>query len=312
MHIVREITIIAILWILSFFYFLDYIKTCINIADAVTAPAYEGTYRRVLPVINMYLANNSNNVAALIAKGEAIDIDTYIHEPRESIEWYDKALAVDPLNITALIDKGQALINVNDSEAIISFNRVLAIDPSHIEALNQKASALVRLNENEQAVGAFDRVLSFEGNNTFALIGKAKALQKLGKVDDAIELYIDAKGDVVNAYNFEAWMMYGSILEEHGKYEQALATYNLVKKADICNELGDMEIGRIKSRMGFEHNYTETSFGCMSNLHPSAKYWQDPYRGKKFLETFMDTIGKFNNQSFFDSDYEDTPLPPPP
>jgi tetratricopeptide (TPR) repeat protein len=53
----------------------------------------------------------------------------------ESIAYFDKALAIDPNNVTTLDNKGLALLSVsikNYTQAITYFDKALAIDPKNI------------------------------------------------------------------------------------------------------------------------------------------------------------------------------------
>ena len=61
---------------------------------------------------------------------------------QEAIEWYDKALKIDPNNVIALYDKGFALNNLGKyEEAIEWYDKALKIDPNNVDALNNKGSS---------------------------------------------------------------------------------------------------------------------------------------------------------------------------
>jgi tetratricopeptide (TPR) repeat protein len=56
----------------------------------------------------------------------------------ESIAYFDKALAINPKNITALDNKGLALLSVsinNYTQAISYFDKALSIDPRNVDVL---------------------------------------------------------------------------------------------------------------------------------------------------------------------------------
>jgi tetratricopeptide (TPR) repeat protein len=56
-----------------------------------------------------------------------------------SIDYYDKALAADPNDVYALINKGYALSFLGQNlEAIRYYDKALAIDPNNTIALNGK------------------------------------------------------------------------------------------------------------------------------------------------------------------------------
>ena len=61
-----------------------------------------------------------------------IDLGNYT----QAIQYYDKALAIDPKNVDALNYKGLALDSLgNYTGAIAYFDKVLAIDPKNVDAL---------------------------------------------------------------------------------------------------------------------------------------------------------------------------------
>jgi tetratricopeptide (TPR) repeat protein len=86
---------------------------------------------------------SSDNVSALINKGLALaHLGNYI----QAIQYYDKALDIDPNNVDALYNKGNALDNLgNHTQAISYYNKVLDINPNDSDALNNKGDALAHL-----------------------------------------------------------------------------------------------------------------------------------------------------------------------
>jgi tetratricopeptide (TPR) repeat protein len=64
-------------------------------------------------------------------------------EYNESIVYFDKALAIDPDNTSALNNKGLALAKLGEyNESIAYFDKALAIDPTDAYSLNNKKSTL--------------------------------------------------------------------------------------------------------------------------------------------------------------------------
>ena len=57
----------------------------------------------------------------------------------------DKALAINPNDVTALTNKDTALLNLGKSnESIAYFDKALAINPNNVNTLTQKGLALPR------------------------------------------------------------------------------------------------------------------------------------------------------------------------
>ena len=61
----------------------------------------------------------------------------------EAIQYYDKALQIDPNDTVALNNKGVALSDLDRyDEAIQNYDKALQIDPNYTDALNNKGNAL--------------------------------------------------------------------------------------------------------------------------------------------------------------------------
>jgi tetratricopeptide (TPR) repeat protein len=71
----------------------------------------------------------------------------------EAIKYFDKALAIDPINTAALLKKGNSLDSLGKyEEARKYFDKALAIDPDYVLALNNKGNSLKNLHRYEQAI----------------------------------------------------------------------------------------------------------------------------------------------------------------
>ena len=78
----------------------------------------------------------------------------------KSLEWFDKALEIDPTFTYALHNKGLALSELKrDEEAIKWYDKALEIDPTFAKALYNKGLALSGLNRNQEALEWFDKAL---------------------------------------------------------------------------------------------------------------------------------------------------------
>jgi len=106
------------------------------------------------------------------------------------LEFYDKALAIDPNDMSALVNKGLALYNLgSNTEAIKLYDKALAIDPDNIVVLNNKGISLASLGNYTGAIELYDIVLAIDPNDMSALINKGFALENLGNYTGAIAMY---------------------------------------------------------------------------------------------------------------------------
>ncbi len=120
----------------------------------------------------------TDNVSSLTGKGDAL---YYQEKYDQAIQYYDKALAIDPNDTYALSSKGYALDGLGKyEEAIQYYDKALAIDPNDANALNGKGYALGNSGNYTEAVEYLDKALAIDPNDANALNGKNLTLKKLG------------------------------------------------------------------------------------------------------------------------------------
>jgi tetratricopeptide (TPR) repeat protein len=165
----------------------------------------------------------------------------------QAIQYYDKALAIDPHYMDAIYDKDTALNRTasvsafvdranafyalgNYTEAIPYFDLALGIDPNNKDALNGKGAALNGLGNYTQAIQYYDMTLAIDPNNKFAFDGKGNALYGLGNDTQAIQ-YLD-KALAIDPNFKQALYHKGFILYGIDNYTQAIQYYNRALSID--------------------------------------------------------------------------------
>jgi tetratricopeptide (TPR) repeat protein len=104
----------------------------------------------------------------------------------ESLEAYDRALALDERNADAWLSKSVALMQLKrPAEALAANERALALDERNAAAWYCKAELLWRLDRNEEALAAYERALALNERFITAWAGKYLALQRLGREAEA-------------------------------------------------------------------------------------------------------------------------------
>jgi tetratricopeptide (TPR) repeat protein len=110
-----------------------------------------------------------------------------------AIEYYDKALTIQPNDSYALDNKGLALDNLgNHTGAIEYYDKALTINPKYEAALDNKAAALDDLGNHTGAIEYYDKALTINpkyeaalDNNTF--------LHEVNKSFSGNNIYLHAK-----------------------------------------------------------------------------------------------------------------------
>ena len=96
-----------------------------------------------------------------------------------SIDSYKKALDLEPYNIQALNNMGNALASKKDyEEALKYFNKTLSIDPKRVSALNNKAQILYELGKKEEALTNFDKAIE----NAIDYVQKAMVIRNKNNI----------------------------------------------------------------------------------------------------------------------------------
>jgi tetratricopeptide (TPR) repeat protein len=95
--------------------------------------------------------------------------------------------------VTALIDKGQGLLNSDQAEkAVACFDEALLLDPRNSEALVKKGSALERLKRLEDAIDCYDKAIAANQTMTVAYLHKGAVCNQLERFGEALECYEQA------------------------------------------------------------------------------------------------------------------------
>jgi len=218
-----------------FYPFSEYMDT-IKLHDAVAADATQ-----INPLIYKGLAlyNQSNFTEALQYFDKALSIDPRNAEAlndkadalrklgnnTEALKYYDKALDIDPKNPDALNDKGVAFENLgNNTEALKYYDKALDIDSRYIDSMNNKGIVSLNLKNYTKALKYFDEALGIDPNSLLALSNKGLALTDLGNYEEATKYY-DRVLDI-DPKNPDALDNKGNVLRKLGNNAEALKYFN--------------------------------------------------------------------------------------
>ena len=190
-------------------------------------------YQEAIEWYDKALAINPNDVYALYSKGGALHgLGRY----QEAIEWYDKALAINPSYEDALGGKGGALHGLGRyQEAIVWYDKALAIDPNDVYELSGKGDALLNLERYQEAIVWYDKAIAINPNYVSALVGKGDALLNLERYQEAIVWYDKALAIYPN--NTNVLSVKAFTLSNMGRNEEALPLAEKALESDPNNEV---------------------------------------------------------------------------
>ena len=146
----------------------------------------KGDYGEAIKQYDIVL-NDRNYIAALQNKGECLRMTGY---HKQSLEYFDKVLAIDPTHVVAISLKGLTLFELRKyRDAIKCSDRVSLLDPNYINAITTKAASFFGLGDYKQSIEYFDKALAVKPSDIDALNGKGVVLLKLARYEQSIEYF---------------------------------------------------------------------------------------------------------------------------
>ena len=95
----------------------------------------------------------------------------------EALAVYEQTLHLDPNNLDAWNNKGNALWHLKRyQEALAAYEHTLHLDPNNIKAWYNKGNALWCLKRYKEALAAYEHALHLDSSNLPALLGKMSTL----------------------------------------------------------------------------------------------------------------------------------------
>ena len=151
-------------------------------------------------------------VPSLSPFDEAISKGLAATTPAEQLQWFNRAIKLDPKNAKAYVYRGDACCQKGDSErGIADYNQAVQLDPKLAVAYNNRGVAWTARGEMERAMWDFNDALQRDSSLAGAYYNRAQAYAKAGKFDLAIPdftRFIELKPDNAAAYSNRAISYY--------------------------------------------------------------------------------------------------------
>lgn len=107
-----------------------------------------------------------------------------------AIEYYNKAIKLNPIFAGAYLNRGAAFIEKHDYDlAIKDCKRVLRLKPKHISAHLNRGEAFARKHEYDLAIADFDKVIKFDPTYVDAYFNKGDIYELQNRRQDAMDTY---------------------------------------------------------------------------------------------------------------------------
>jgi tetratricopeptide (TPR) repeat protein len=132
--------------------------------------------------------------------------------PAEQIQWFNKAVSLDPKNANAFVYRGDAYCQQGDSDrGIADYNQAILLNPKLAVAYNNRGVAWTARGEMERAMWDFNDALQRDSALAGAYYNRAQAFAKAGKFDQSIpdfSRFIELKPDNAAAFRNRAIAYY--------------------------------------------------------------------------------------------------------
>jgi tetratricopeptide (TPR) repeat protein len=218
------------------------------------------------------IENNLDNSSKIIFYANVIGL-SYDESGRneEALDFYDKALEINPNIADAYSNKGNSLSKLGRyDEAIASYDKALGINPRYAHAYNGKGVSLSNLGREKEAIASYDKALEINPDYADAYSNKGNSLSKLGREKEALVEY--DKALVINPNIAEAYSNKGVSLSNLGREKEAIASYDkalaitpkdvntLVNKGESLSNFGRHEEARrcYDKALEIEPKYVDT------------------------------------------------------
>ncbi len=188
---------------------------------------------------------------AAIMYGKVIEIERDYADSSGKL-YLDKLLELDPQNIAALLKKGesQAIYYDRLNDTMSYFNKVLAIEPDNVNASFDMGEAFFQLDKFQEAISWYDKAIEKDPNHPGSLSGKGYALAKLDNFTES-DFYFD-KALEVAPNNVDVLYKKGSSSIVEQRYDDALSYFYRALKIDPNHSFSQIKIKLVATNFQYK------------------------------------------------------------
>lgn len=192
----------------------------------------EKNYRKAADSFESAISTNNLEVEPYVLLAKAYD---NLGSASKTIEYYEKAISIDPDNKTITADYAKALIKYKKTEDAHKIAENISTD----ESVSQKdrATTLISLGEQyynnkdyKNAKIEFEKALTHDTNNEALIIKTGNCYKQLAENEKALELY--NKVITINDKNTDANFNAGLCYVDLNKPDEAIKAFNKVVQLD--------------------------------------------------------------------------------
>jgi serine/threonine protein kinase len=120
---------------------------------------------------------------------------------KKKIANYDRAISLDPKNVNAYINRGNAKYELrNNQEAIADYDRAISLDPKNANVYKNRSFAKFKLGNKQEAIADLDKAISIDTKNAKAYNNRDIAIENKKKEIAGYDRVISIDPQVAMAY----------------------------------------------------------------------------------------------------------------
>ncbi|MGD2249802.1 MAG: tetratricopeptide repeat protein [Candidatus Methanofastidiosia archaeon] len=110
----------------------------------------------------------------------------YLEKDDEALQWFDKALEINPEDYNTLRDRGVSLSRLGRrKEALDYFEKALQINPENFPAWREKGAVLSNLNRDREAIRCYRKAIDINPDDYHSYRQLAASLAKIGRNEES-------------------------------------------------------------------------------------------------------------------------------
>ena len=230
----------------------QYIEQCPDKAWGYNCSSYSlsglGRHEDAIARLDQALALDPKDITAWLNRGILLrNLGRY----EDSIGGYDQALALDPKNVIAWLNRGNSLSNLGRyEESLASYDQALALDPTYVFAWLSHGNSLSNLGRHEEAIASYDQALALDPKNVIGWVSLGYSFNQLGRYEESL-----ASSDQALALDpkfVSAWVSRGLSLSNLGRDEAAVPSYGQALALDPKFVSAWVSRGISLSKLGYD------------------------------------------------------------
>jgi len=145
--------------------------------------------------------------------------------PQDALGVFEKLLRLRPQDVEVLFSIGVIRQSLGQmKEALAAYEEALRLRPDYCEALTNRGALLERFGRFDEALACFEQIARHHPDDSINLFNMGSVLQKLGRFDEALHSYENAVR--LGPPDPETELNRGNVLQKLVRFEEAIACYD--------------------------------------------------------------------------------------